>query len=458
MQSASTTPSVPPALPGAAGHAGTVGAALWRWLISWQALAYGLAAFVVFVALSVVAARSVGNVTSGENLWAWAISGGWLDALSASAGQALHFGLRASAAFLGLVCSGRLVALWVPGWSLPPYGAQLVGESTWAEASAVEARGTPLLAAAGLRWTSLLRDGQVRAAVIRDASPLRQIAGFAWLGALVMLAALTIQVRLGWVGEPLELSLGDVRLLGDARATRVRLDEIVVVPRADGSPGHLAGSLTLVRGDEQVAAVSMSPGQIRFAAGLTLSCLGSGPAVRVEVTRPDGTPLAVRTLGQGPARPGPLRVRFPTAEQEQLVLAAEADRLLSLVLYTAETAEGAAPEVRVQYREASSGSVLDEAVLGNEATLRDAQATVRLAREYYLRVRAATQPGLMPSAIGGALLLVGMFGGAVWPPRRAWIVCEEGDGPVRAELWCRRRDVGRPWLRAVAGAWPPEDA
>ena len=94
MRSGSTTPSMSSALPGAAGHlGGALGAAFWRWLTSCQALVYGLAAFVMFVALSVVTARSGGSAAGGESLWVWAISGGWLRALSASDGQALHFGL-----------------------------------------------------------------------------------------------------------------------------------------------------------------------------------------------------------------------------------------------------------------------------------------------------------------------------------------------------------------------------
>ncbi len=441
--------------PRIAGRAATLGASMWRWLTSRRALFVALAALLLSVSQT---ALDAGNLSGSakQGFGEWVQSGSWLDLVTPGGqGEAgIQLFTRMLLALTGLVLATRLLALWVPGWALPPSDAALVraGKGFGDQPAAS-------LEAAGLRQTAIVQSGAERCSVIRDASPLRGAAGLAYLGVLVVLVAGAIQGRFGWAGAPVELALSEEQPLGDGASNLARLDQIALVANPDGSIRRVSAQLTVTRDGDQGTTVSVGSERPARLAGLTIAYTGRGPAVRVEAWGPDGTPLSLRAIGQGAAQSGTLRVRFPSAEQEQLVLAADADRLLSLVYYAPEAAAGSqGPVVRAQYREASTGRLLDETVLGQAGELQDERATVRLASEYYVRVRAGWEPGRPIAALGAVLVALGVAGGLVWPPRRAWTVRQEREDGARSELLAPRGGARRPWLHVLTDEWPADGA
>jgi hypothetical protein len=56
-----------------------------------------------------------------------------------------------------------------------------------------------------------------------------------------------------------------------------------------------------------------------------------------------------------------------------------------------------------------------------EAELAVDDVTLTLTHSPYARLTAVFNPGLWPTGLGLAVLVVGLLGGIVWPVRRLWV-------------------------------------
>ena len=426
---------------------------VWRWLTSRQALRLALAVLLAG-ALAAGLLPQLGapaHLSPSEAVrWQSEARSRWGGLLSVTEPVGLDHvyvsaGYRLTVAFLGLLLLVRLLALWVPRWGLPPTDSVVWRAGAVTTSGDADDRLAAALRREALRQVPIGERAGVASVLIADASPLRYTAGLTYLGVLLLLTAAVAQSHPGWMGAPIDLALGERQTLAPHGTVTAQLEQITLLAEPDGVVRRFEAELALSSGDLPVATVHLGPGQPAVGAGLHLYYLGRGPAVRVEASRPDGAALALSRLGDAASAEGALRVRFPTAEQEQLVLLGQIDRIVQLVNYSPSAVGRGYPVIRAQYREASSGRLLGELLLAEGGELRDDRAVVRLAPEYYVRVRAEREPDLPLAVIGAVTLLAGGLGGALWPPRRAWVVRHvSGDG-ARCKVVLPARDAGPGW-------------
>jgi len=411
------------------GPRGRIGAEVWRWLASPHVLRAILALLLVAALLAGLLPQTT-QPGVDEARWRLEARARWGRAFDVAEALGLHdvygaFPFRLLLAALGLVSLVRLAGLWAPRWSLPPRHG-LVAQRLAPE-QGVEGTGDPAgtTGVEGLRFVPLGEwDGLHYAAVV-DSPSRRALAGCLYLGVLLLLAAGLVEQRLAWEGPIVEMALGEEGLLDPAAGLGARLDQLALRGASPANP-HLLADLSLWAGGVAGDAVRVGPGRPARAGALILYLLGQGPAVRVEADGAGGERLPLRWLG-GPAAPGDaVRVRFPAAEREQIVALAGTDRLLEMVYYPSLPAEGIeGPVIHALLRGGSAGEVLAEGLLTENGALDGGDVRVRLAFEYYVRVRAEREPHLPVALLGALALLAGAVGHALWPPRRGWLVTEE---------------------------------
>ncbi len=441
-------------------RAGRLGAGAWRWLESPLVLRTILALLLALALLAGVFPQTEPQAGMDEARWRLEARARWGRAFDiAETIGALDVydsaPFRLLLAALGLVSLVRLTSLWAPRWSLPPRRG-LVARSAARSGGDDEARRPEdAVRAEGLHLTPLgARDG-LRFAAITDTPSRHALAGLLFLGVVLLLVAGFVGGRWSWEGASVALALGEETVLEPATDLRARLDLLEV--RGSGAPTQrLVADLSLRQDgagtDAAQTTARVSAGQPATVGGLRLYMVGQGPVVRVEAEAAGGERLRLTWLG-GPATTAEtVRVRFAAVEHEQIVALTGADRLLEMVYYSSLPGEGIdEPVVHAVLRDASGGEILAEEFLTSDGVLDDGRVQVRLAAEYFVRVRAEREPELPLAVLGGLALLAGGVGQALWPPRRGWLVTAEDGESARHLLLAPEREWAERLWRGLAG-------
>jgi hypothetical protein len=324
----------------------------------------------------------------------------------------------------------RLLQVWVTGWgAAAPREAEVrLHEVPWGIEEAWGQAGSAL-AVAGLRLERGSSRGDTWLGLARSAGLPGRLGGAFYLGVLLILAAGLVAHWWGWAGEPVELALGETRALGPDGDPTVRLEQIEVVPGADGTVAGLTSTLAAVEGDGGADSVRVSMGRRSRLADLALYQLGYGPAVRVVARDTGGNALRLQPMVLDPEPRTVARVSFSGRQQEHLLAVPQANMVVRLVHYPSLTARGIpGPVLHVRVERGIDGLSLAEEFLTEGRQLWVGDVTLDIGFEYYVVIRAAREPHLPLAALGAALIVLGVIGFVAWPERRAWVAIQAREG------------------------------
>ena len=355
-------------------------------------------------------------------------------------------------ALVAVVSGLRLASLWIPSWvSAPPPGASardfvLPGD----EAGAWEVL-TRALRAVGLDVVRQVRHETTRYAAARRGGMARWGAGLLYLGVLALFLGAALEGRFGWVGPRLDLTLGETRPLGGESGLAVRLEQVALLPLAEGAWRRFDSYLSLLRGANVEGRLVLSLNRRATYRGLALYQLGFGPAVRLSAQQDAGQPLKIQpTVGETSAQ-RVLRLRFSGRQQEQALALPEADRVVRLVYYPSLPARGLSTRtLHVQILRGSSGELEAEQFLTENGQVKAGDVQVNIAFEYSVALRAEREPGLPLAALGGALIWLGLLGHLLWPGREVWAIIRPEAQGFACRLIVSRNDASAPWFAALA--------
>ena len=352
----------------------------------------------------------------------------------------------------------RLLSLGIPSWVVIPGGSVgLDVRSVKSGPAEMWTRLSRAVAPAGLTLVRFSRAKPFPYAVARRAGARRWLPGLFYLGFLILLAASLIDWHFGWTRPQLSLALGESLPVDQSSGMSVRLDQIAFLPRDDGTMQRFDSYLQLSRSEGSLESLTTTQNSRGTAAGLAFYQLGFGPAVRVSAQK-EGQYLNLETV-VGDSVPQPvLRLRFSEQQQEQLLAIPEAGLVVRLVHYAQpvarETETGA---LDVQVLRGRDGKLLGERFFTGQGEVSAEGVDVQVTPEYYVALRVEREPGLPLAALALALMLAGMLGFCLWPPRELWLsVSEDGKG-CQCTLYAPRRNVGAPWLRGIEDRLSGED-
>ena len=365
-------------------------------------------------------------------------------------------------AVIAVVAVLRLASLWIPSWApAPPRETStrdftlLCGEAgAWEEISLT-------LRDMGLGVVRQISLDGARYTAARRVGVARSMPGLLYLGVLALLLAAVIEWRFGWVGSSLDLALGETRPLGVESGLAARLEQIDLLPLADGSLQRFDSHVSLIRGAHVESRVVLGLNRRATYQGFSLYQVGLGPAVRISARGASGQPLALqRTVGDTSAQ-GVLRLRLSGRQQEQLLTIPRADMVVRLVYYPSLPARGSpmtlgtkppSRALHVQLLRGSTGKLLAERFLEQAGEVSSADVSVDISFEYSVTIRPEREPGLPLAAIGGLLILAGIVCQVIWPPREAWLIVRPEDQGCHCRLIASRADADAPWLTALVAA------
>jgi len=387
--------------------------------------------------------------------------------------------LLAGAAGISLL---RMLHLCIPSWaSLPPRQASQQTLSLPWDADETWHRASRALALAGLGTTRRLDSHGVQYALARRIGWRRWLPGLFYLGLLAMLLATVVEGQLGWVGRPVELALGETQPLDRSTGLTVRLEQIAFLPRDDGSMRRFDSLVWLLRGGIVVKRVVVGPGRPATYQGLTLYQLDDGPAVQIGAWNAEGKALQIADMaGRLAAQP---HLRFSGQQQEQLLAIPQADLVVRLLHYPSLPARGIRGRaLHVQVRRGSDGQLLAEEFLSESGSIATDDATIQIAFQHYVTLRAEREPGLFLAATGGVLVVAGMIAFLLLPRREVWLSVrprqegrpersrvarpersrgessrEQWTTPSVCELVVAERDADSPWFLSLRSALGEED-
>jgi hypothetical protein len=434
-----------------------LGLYLWRGLTSDALLAGRLALWGVWALLGGILPQASGagdalqaEATLGRGNALWGDVAKVLQPLSLFAMFNSRF-FRVLRALVAAVALARLLALWVLPWAPPlPRRVQAVPLHLPADGRQAWARVRWALALAGQRVARRMTCEGTEYVLARRVGKGRWLAGLTYVGVLLLLLAGVVRARYGWQGPRLELAAGETQLLHRAKGLAVRLEELRIVPRPDGTLARLDSQLSLLQGATALRALNLGLGRSARYEGLALYQVGYGPAVRVRAQTAQGEVLALQRLVGDPA-PGPaLRVRFSGSQQEQLLAIPKADLVLRLVYYPTLPAQGLQrPTLHAQLLRGSDNQLVAEAFLSSGGQLSTPAAQVELQVEYFIILRAEREPELPVAAAGGALLLLGLVGWWSWSPREVWLALRSGPEGTVGQLILPAGHAQEPWATCL---------
>jgi len=347
----------------------------------------------------------------------------------------------------------RMLQLWVPSWVSPchfPVGRRTLSlrcdsEETWQRVARA-------LAAIGQRLARHAEARGVKYAVARRKWPQRSVPGLFYIGLLALLLALVVEQRWGWMGPPVELALGETQSLGRSTGLAVGLDQMAFLPRDDGTMQRFDSLVGLLRGARMEKRIVLGLGKPAAYRGLRLYQLGFGPSVQVGAHTAEGNALQVKDMLGDPTPQRALRLRFSGQQQERLLAIPEAALVVRLLHYPSLQAQGIQGRaLHVQIHRASDGLLLAEEYLADSGQVGAGDTTVRVVFEYCVTLRAKREPGLPLAAVGGLLMLVGMVGFVVCPPREVWLSIRSRRRGSVCELEVAESDIQTQWfLRLVS--------
>ena len=347
----------------------------------------------------------------------------------------------------------RMLHLWVPSWVSPrhfPVGRHSLSlrcgsEEAWQ-------RVIRALAVAGQRLARYAEARGVTYAVARRKGPERWVPGLFYLGLLPLLLASVVEHQWGWAGTPVELALGETQSLGRSTGLAVHLDQIAFLPRDDGTMQRFDSLVLLLRGARVEKRLVVGPGKPAAYRGLRLYQLGFGPSVQVGAYAAEGNALQIKDMLGDPTPQRALRLRFSGQQQERLLAIPEADLVLRLLHYPSLQTQGIQGRaLHVQIHRASDGLLLAEEYLADSGQVEAGDTSVHVIFEYCVTLRAKREPGLFLAAAGGLLMLVGMVGFVVCPPRQLWLSVRSRRRGSVCELEVAESDLQAQWfLRLVS--------
>jgi hypothetical protein len=335
--------------------------------------------------------------------------------------------LLAAAVALGAL---RALNQVIPGWGRPTAAAQPLG--IWR----CGAPDTLALLAARLRPLGAFEviDGPVRAgrpfhAQIGRRGARKWLAGAYLLGVLLLALAALVTMQSGWQSAVTELVVGESQPLPELDGRSVRLEQLAILPAADGYY-HLRAGLSLEQQDGQPISRDVAYGRAATFADARLYLVGHGPAVRVIVRdAASGERLALGPVGGGQYAPNADRFAFSHTEQERLLAIPARRVLLRLTDYPDVPSLGLAQRaLQVQVIDGDSGKLIAEELLTASGQVTAPDLSLELGLEYAVWVQARHDPGLPWRMLAIALLLVGLPGVA-WPQGATlWLSADAHDG------------------------------
>lgn len=426
-----------------------LGAEVWRALASRR-----LAVAVLMVALAVSIAGAVTSSLPVDDMRAPGYHG--LPPAAVSPGGTGTSAIsRLAGAGMGLLAALSLVRLlqaWMVGWGgCAPRGAQVrLYEVPWNVEEAWREAGSAV-AVAGLRLERAGGRGDTWLGVARRQGPAGRLGGAFYLGILLLVAASLVARWWGWAGEPVDLSLGETRALGENGEVTARLEQIEILPSADGGVARLTSTLGLTTTDGGRDGVQVDTLRRASTGGLALYQLGYGPAARVTARGEGGRALRLQSMVQDPEPRTVTRVRFSGRQQEHLLAVPEASMVVRMVHYPSLEARGiSGPALHVRVERGIDGLSLADEFLTEGRQLYIDGITLDIGFEYYVVMRAAREPHLPIAALGGAMVVLGMIGFTFWPDRRVWVAVEARAG---SETLCQFAvepcEASAHWLAGV---------
>ncbi|MHB0856222.1 MAG: hypothetical protein ACYC5M_01465 [Anaerolineae bacterium] len=343
---------------------------------------------------------------------------------------------RLALALAAATSLARLAHILQPGWQVPRAKRLVTLEVALPGALA---DGQALVVRA-LAWTGRSvahsQQGEAGLALLaRRAGAKRWLPGLAYAGVLVLLGAFAVSSLWGWVGQPVTLLLGEARSLGADTGLDARLEQIAVLPDADGGIQPLQSRIAVSREGEAPQAVTLEQGGHRVWQGIGLYQLGLEPAARMAATDRNGGALALQHMpGNAPRHPV-LRVSFTDGEQEQLLFVPESDLLVHLIHYPSlPSIEAPGRVLHVQLSRASDGSAIAEQFLTENGWLEAEGTRIDVAFEYGVTLLARHDPQRYLVLLGGLLLLLGLSAAALGPPRPAWVLLWQAEDCVLCRI------------------------
>ena len=279
----------------------------------------------------------------------------------------------------------------------------------------------------------------------------RWLPACAYLGLVLLIAAGPVGTHFAWEGEPAPLSLGETLSLGDPRRTSVRLEELAVVPRPDGTMERFDSRVVLWDEGESPAAMWLRLNRRTQHGGLAIYSLGYGPALRVTARDNSGKELLLRSISTGEEKQGALRVRFSDGRQDQAIVLPDASLLVRLIRFASRPEQGAGhPSTQVQVVRALDGQLLFDSTLPENGRLVVSGITLSVAPEYYAIISAQREPDLPVAAAGAVLIVLGLISGLLLPRREVWIAIPDETSEAPCQLYIRGHDWQRPWVTRLA--------
>ena len=354
-------------------------------------------------------------------------------------------------AIVAVVAVLRLASLWIPPWvPAPPRRASTRDFTLSRDKAGAWEEITLALRGMGLGVVRQISHGGAEHAAARRVGVARSMPGLLYLGVLALLLASAIEWRFGWAGPRLELALGETRPLGGETGLAARLEQIDLLPLADGTLQRFDSHVSLIRGATVEKTVTLGLDRRAAYHGLSLYQLGFGPAVRVSAQKASGQPLRMqRTVGDTSVQ-RILRLRFSGRQQEQLVTIPEADLVVRLVYYPALPIRGFSTRaLHIQLLRGSTGQVQAEQFLAENGQVMSDDVRVDIAFEYSVTLRPEREPGLPLAAFGGALIMLGLVGYLIWPTREAWLIVRQENQSCTCQIIVSRGNAGASWFIAL---------
>ncbi len=438
------------------------GASIWRVALAPHAELALLGALLLMVVLGGVlpqAPQAVSADPGQYQQWLGALRSRWggaVDVLS-SLGLLSIFRARLFLVWLAIIATAaglRLLQFWAPTWAIP--SRRMIGTAPLVLAYNTEeawVRASRAFAEAGMRIARTCQIEDVQWAWVHRAGAARWVPGLFYLGLLVLLLGAWVGRQYDWSSQPLELGLGETKVVDRAKGLSVRLEEIAVMPRKDGSLQRLDSTLTVLRGNDLSAVVRASldrPGRYQ---GLAFYELGYGPSARLEAADGQGQALTLQRMVGDTSLKSIQRVLFSERRQEWLLAIPQADLIVRLVHYPSLPTQGILRRaLHVQCHRGRDGQLLAEEFLADSGQIAVDGISVKVAFEYYVVLRAEHEPTLPLAAVGGALATIGLVGLVIWPPRELGIGIRAANQGSLCRLAVPPPDTEAAWVQAITSA------
>jgi len=345
----------------------------------------------------------------------------------------------------------RMLHLWAPSWVCPcPNPSKMVNLSLRSDSKDTWQRVSNALAVTGQHVVRRTDADGMEYAVARRTGPRGWVPGLFYLGLLTLLLASAVGQRWSWVGPSVELVPGETQSLGGSTGLDLRLDQIAFLPRDDGTMERFDSLVWLLRGSQVEKRAVVGLGKPVVYRGLALYELGFGPSVQISAQSAQGEVLPVKTMLGDPTARRTARLRFSGQHQEQLVAIPQADLVVRLLHYPSLPAQGIQGRaLHVQIHRGSDGRLLAEEFLAKSGQVRAGDTIVRIGFEYCVRFRAEREPELFLAAFGGVLMLMGLIGFVLWPPRDVWLCVRSRRRGSVCQLVVAKRNSQAPWFRRL---------